>query len=142
MSTVVVQSGDRNPGCLIQILWFALVGWWLGQLWIAAAWFLMLTIIGIPIAVAMLNKIPQIIALRGHSDGVHVRTVGRTTVVTTGGSMPQRFILTRAIYFVLIGWWLSAIWMEVAFFFCATIIGLPLGFWMFDQVPAVVSLHR
>ena len=142
MSTVVVQSGDRNPGCLIQLLWFALVGWWLGQIWIAVAWFLTLTVIGIPIAVAMLNKIPQIIALRGQSESVHVRTEGHTTVVSTGGAVPQRFILTRAVYFVLIGWWFSAIWMEVAYVLCATIIGLPLGFWMFDRVPAVVSLHR
>jgi uncharacterized membrane protein YccF (DUF307 family) len=48
----------------------------------------------------------------------------------------------RAIYFVLIGWWLSAVWMEMAYAICLTIIGLPIGLWMFDKVPALVSLRR
>ena len=36
----------ENPGCLVQLLWFALVGWWVGEIWIAVAWFLMVTVIG------------------------------------------------------------------------------------------------
>jgi hypothetical protein len=32
--------------------------------------------------------------------------------------------------------------MELSYLVCLTIIGLPLGFWMFDRVPALVSLHR
>ncbi|MGQ9554578.1 MAG: YccF domain-containing protein [Anaerolineae bacterium] len=145
MSTVVVtDSGQRrNPGCLVQIIWFLLVGWWASQLWIAVAWLLMLTIIGIPFGVMMLNNLPKVIALRDpSSSGVAVIQRGRTTVITTGGQAPQPNILLRAIYFVLIGWWLSAIWMELAYIVTATIIGMPLGFWMFDKVPALVSLRR
>jgi len=141
MSTVVVDS-KQGPGCLLQILYFFLIGWWLGQIWIAVSWFLMLTIIGIPIAVMMMNRLPQIIALRGYATTVTVKDVDGTPVATTGGSVPQHNIFLRAIYFVLIGWWFSAIWMEVAYIFCMTIILLPVGFWMFDQVPAIVSLHR
>ena len=58
MYTTVIDKRD-NPGCLIQVLWFALVGWWLGQIWIAVAWFLMVTIVGIPLGVMMLNKLPR-----------------------------------------------------------------------------------
>ena len=141
MSTVVVRT-QKGPGCLVQLLWFLFVGWWVGQLWIAAAWLLMLTVIGIPFAVMMLNRVPQVIALRGQNNGLTVSTVGDVTVVSAGAGVPQRNILLRAIYFLLIGWWLSAIWMEVAYFACLTIIGLPLGFWMFDRVPALVSLRR
>ena len=141
MSTVVVSS-QKNPGCLIQLLWFVFIGWWAGQLWIALAWLLMLTIVGIPLGVAMMNKVPRVIALRGQSGGVTVTTVGNVTVVTPGASVPQHNILLRAIYFLLVGWWLSALWMELAYFICLTIIGLPIGFWMFDKVPALVSLRR
>jgi uncharacterized membrane protein YccF (DUF307 family) len=71
-----------------------------------------------------------------------VTSVGNLEYVTRTTRVPQRNIVLRALYFVLIGWWLSAIWMELAYAVCLTIIGLPIGFWMFDKVPALVSLHR
>ena len=135
MSTVTVQ---RNPGCLIQLLWFAFIGWWAGQLWVGVAWALMLTVIGIPFAVMMLNLVPQVIALRGQRD-LTVSSIGGRPVITAA---PQVNLFVRAIYFLLIGWWFSAIWIELAYIFCLTIIGLPVGFWMFDLVPAIVSLRR
>ena len=137
--TIVVTN--QNPGCLVQVLWFALIGWWAGELWIATAWFLMLTIIGAPLAVVMLNKLPQVIALRGQTTGVEVTRIGNLAVVSPNVHIPQLNILLRAIYCVLIGWWLSALWMEVAYALCLSIIGLPVGFWMFDKVPALVSLR-
>ncbi|NLE76227.1 MAG: YccF domain-containing protein [Chloroflexi bacterium] len=140
MSTVVVKS-QESPGCLIQLLWFFFVGAWLGQAWVVIAWVLMVTIVGIPVAVKMLNALPQIVALRGQGQPLTVRTVGNNLQILPG-SPQQAPLLLRALYFLLIGWWFSAIWMEAAFLLCATVVGLPLGFWMFDRVPAIVSLHR
>jgi uncharacterized membrane protein YccF (DUF307 family) len=137
--TVIVTN--QNPGCLVQILWFALVGWWAGQLWMVAAWILMLTVVGAPLAVAMLNKLPQVIALRGQTAAVEVTRVGNLQYVTST-RIRQHNILLRALYFLLVGWWLSAFWMEAAYALSLSIIGLPLGFWMFDLVPALVSLRR
>ena len=139
MKKVIVSK--ENPGCLVQLLWFALVGWWAGELWIAAAWFLMLTVIGAPIAVAMLNMLPQVIALRGSRSAVEVTQVGDVWMHRET-HVPQRNILLRIVYFLLIGWWLSALWMEAAYALCLSIIGLPIGFWMFDQVPALLTLRR
>lgn len=101
----------------------------------------MVTILGIPLAIMMLNKLPQIIALREQSDDLIVQKLGDVTVVSQG-EQPQRNIILRALYFLLIGWWFSFIWMELAYLACVTLIGLPLGFWMFDRVPAILSLKR
>lgn len=137
MSTATIVA-KRNPGCLVQLAWFALVGWWLGQAWVAVAWALAASIIGMPLAVIMLNRLPEVIALRGEGE-LLVQNWGGRTYVT---DMPQVNVLLRALYFILIGWWASALWIELAYALCLSIIGLPIGFWMFDRVPAIVSLKR
>ena len=88
----------------------------------------MVTIVGAPIGVAMLNKLPQVIALRGHRTSIQV-TYDGASAIAKSSPVPQRNILLRAIYFVLIGWWLSALWMEVTYALCLSIIGLPIGIW-------------
>lgn len=135
MTQPIVYERTSRPGCLWQILWFAFIGWWLGAIWVSVAWLLNLTVIGLPLGAAMLNNVPQVMALRGRR---------RVQVSPTGevSSAPQINFLIRALYFVLIGWWLSALWMVVAYALCMTIIGLPIGFWMFDRVPALVTLKR
>ncbi len=135
MTRPIVYEQTSRPGCVLQILWFAFIGWWLGALWVVVAWVLCLTVIGLPLGVAMLNNVPQVIALRGRRL-VQVSPDGRVSDV------PQVNFFICAIYFLLIGWWLSAIWMVAAYALCMTIIGLPLGFWMFDLVPALVTLKR
>jgi uncharacterized membrane protein YccF (DUF307 family) len=135
--------GNRNPGCLIQILWFLFIGWWLAQIWIGIAWLLLVTIVGIPIGVAMLNRVPFVLALRDPSEvQLRARQIGHGAYVYEHTGAPQRPFLLRAVYFLLVGWWLSALWMGLAYVICCTIIGLPLGVWMFDLVPALVSLRR
>jgi uncharacterized membrane protein YccF (DUF307 family) len=90
----------------------------------------------------MLNALPRVIALRNPPQHVSVTTTAEGRLVSREAGLPQVNILLRAVYFVLVGWWLSALWMEVAYALCLTIIGLPIGFWMFDRVPALVSLKR
>ncbi len=141
MGTIFVND-KKGPPFLLQVLYFIFIGWWLGEIWIVIAWLFMVTIVGIPIGVAMFNKVPQVIALRQPRTGVTVSQRGNTTVVTTGVGLPQHNILVRAVYFLLIGIWLSALWVELAYAISLTIIGLPLGFWMFDRVPGVTSLRR
>ncbi|MCS6772760.1 MAG: YccF domain-containing protein [Anaerolineae bacterium] len=135
MNRPIVYEEGQRPGCLLQLLWFVFVGWWLGALWVGAAWLLNLTIIGTPLGVAMLNRVPQIIALRGRRL-VEIDPSGQVRRVR------EVNIFIRAIYFLLIGCWLSALWIAVAYLLCLTIVGLPLGFWMFDLTPAIVSLKR
>lgn len=49
--------------------------------------------------------------------------------------------LIRAIWFLLIGWWLSGIVTTIAYILCITIIGMPFGFALFNLLPAVLTLR-
>ena len=139
--SVVVET-KQNPGCLLQLLWFAFIGIWLGQAWMVVAWIFMVTIIGIPIGVAMLNMLPKVIALREPSRQVIVSTSREGEITQREVGPEQVNIVLRAIYFILIGWWFSAVWMEAAYAVSLSIIGLPIGFWMFDRVPLILSLKK
>ena len=141
MITTIVDN-RRNPGCLLQLLWFAVIGWWLGQIWMAVAWFLMVTILGIPIAVAMLNRLPKVIALREPDAHLQMTTLPDGRIRSGEVEPVQINVFLRALYFVLVGWWFSALWMEAAYAVCMTVIGLPIGFWMFDRVPLILTLKR
>jgi uncharacterized membrane protein YccF (DUF307 family) len=50
-------------------------------------------------------------------------------------------LLVRAIWFIFIGWWASAVAIGVAYFLCAIIIGLPLAFMIFNQLPLILTLR-
>lgn len=142
MSTPVVV-GSRNPGCLVQLLWFIFVGSWVTLTWVSAAWIFMVSIIGLPLGVWMLNRVPMVLALRDPSEArVRARQIGKGQWVYEATEAPQHPFLIRAIYFLLVGWWLSALWMALAYLLCCTIIGLPLGILMFDFVPMLVTLRR
>lgn len=135
MNNTTTYQQNTSPGCLLQILYFLVIGWWLGGAWVIAAWLLMLTIIGLPVGAAMLNNVPQVMALRGRRV-VQVNAQGRAS------NAPELSVLIRAPYFLLVGWWLSGLWLSVAYACAMSVIGLPLGFWMFDLAPAIATLKR
>lgn len=135
----IERTGE--PGCLIQTLWFLFVGWWLGSLAISLAWFLNVTIIGLPLGLAILNNIPKLLALQNPERYVQVVSRGGRTVVRES-DLPERPFLLRALFFLLIGWWWSGIWLGVAYLLCATIILLPVGLAMFRATPAMTTLER
>ncbi|MGQ9681542.1 MAG: YccF domain-containing protein [Anaerolineae bacterium] len=53
---------------------------------------------------------------------------------------PATPFLIRALYFVFIGWWFTWLWINLAWAFNATVILLPLGLWMLNRVPQVLTL--
>jgi uncharacterized membrane protein YccF (DUF307 family) len=54
----------------------------------------------------------------------------------------QPSLLVRAVWFLLVGWWLTGIWLSVAWLLNVTIIGIPLGIKLINWVPYVLSLKK
>lgn len=134
---IVIQRND-GPGLLIRAVYFILFGWWFSGIWAVVAWILCLTIIGLPFGLYMLNRLPQVVTLRPSRSDLVLTTTGRVIE----RDVPQLPFLIRALYFLLIGWWLSAVWIAIAWALNASIIGMVIGFWMFDRVPALITLSR
>ena len=115
---------------VVRIAWFFLVGWWLTLLAINVAWILNVTIILLPIGVKIINRVPYLLTLKHRDTSIRADGVAQTS------------LLVRAVYFVFVGWWASFIWANVAWALCVTVIGIPVGIWMFNKLPYVTSLYR
>jgi uncharacterized membrane protein YccF (DUF307 family) len=139
MAAIVVQN--RQGGLfylLLRVVYFVVIGLWLSGIWAAVAWLLCVTIIGLPIGLWMLDRLPQVSTLQPQRNDLVITTDGRTM----SRQIAQHPWILRAVYFVLVGWWLSALWLTVAWALCSVVIGLPFGFWMMNRVPGVLTLAR
>ena len=134
---------NQGPGCLVRGLYFLFVGSWLGAFWMLAAWLFNVTIIGLPVGLAMLNRIPQIMTLRPSRVQTTV-TVRNGAPVVNQTPLRQHSFFLRALYFICIGFWFSLVWMISAWLIAGITLGLglPAAFWMFDRVPQVTTLTR
>ncbi|MFB6106516.1 MAG: YccF domain-containing protein [Halobacteriaceae archaeon] len=56
--------------------------------------------------------------------------------------MAQRSLLVRALWFVLVGWWLTPVVVNVAWLLNATVVGIPLGVKLVNLVPTVLTLRE
>jgi uncharacterized membrane protein YccF (DUF307 family) len=143
MSTTIATTRVKEPvrefPFLLRVIWFFVLGWELAGVWILIAWALNITLIGLPIGLWMIDRVPQVLTLKT-KPGAYVVDLksGRAQFVAT----KQPSFIIRAVYFVLFGWWLSLLWAAVAWILCATILGLPLGVVMLNALPFVTTLHH
>jgi uncharacterized membrane protein YccF (DUF307 family) len=126
---------------LVRIVYFLFFGWWATGIWINVAWFLNATIIALPLGVWMLNRVPEVLTLRPSRQMIVAKGRGEAVEFRTL-DLPQRSWLLRLLYFVLIGWWLGWLWSNAAWAISVTVIGLPIGIWMFNRIPALTTLMR
>jgi len=119
-----------NRSLLVRALWFVFVGWWLTPVLVNVAWLLNATIILLPFGIKLINLVPTALTL------AEPRSLDDT------GSANQPSLVVRATYFVLIGWWLSWLWANIAVALSLTIVGIPVAIWMFNRLPYVTSLYR
>jgi uncharacterized membrane protein YccF (DUF307 family) len=126
----------KPPNLILRVMWFILVGWWLTGILSVAAWALNATIIGLPLGLWIINRLPLAATLRPLSSEYRIENGALRPAVA------QHPLLLRAIYFLLIGWWLSGLWMAVAYALLLTIVGMPAAFWMYGRIGAVTTLYR
>jgi len=116
---------------LVRALWFLAVGWWATPIVVNAAWALNATVVLIPLGIKLINLIPTVL------------TLAEPRSLSDPDAEPRQYsLVVRAVYFVLVGWWLSFLWANIAALFALTVIGLPIAFWMFNRLPYVTSLYR
>jgi uncharacterized membrane protein YccF (DUF307 family) len=131
----------HGPGLLIRALWWLFAGWWLSGLVIGIAWAALVTIVGIPLGIWLINRLPTVLTLRPRT---RTWTLGEDAtgqpVVVAGRE--QVAWPVRGVWFVLVGWWLSAFWMGAAWLLQITVIGIPVALLMFNRTPFVASLYR
>ena len=137
----IVVTDRGGPGCLARFVWYVFVGWWLSGLAIGLGWFLAVTIIGLPLAFMIFNRIPAIMTLRGRTREYEADVRDGVTYLR-GRNLDQLPLMVRVIWFLLVGWWLGAIWMAAAWLVSLPIITLPLGIWMMDRIGGVMTLLR
>jgi uncharacterized membrane protein YccF (DUF307 family) len=52
-----------QPSVVIRGLWFLFLGWWTSGLWTGIAYVATVTIVGIPLAVWMYDRLPFVVSL-------------------------------------------------------------------------------
>jgi uncharacterized membrane protein YccF (DUF307 family) len=138
MATRVAQQPEAaHRPMWLRVIWFVLVGWWASALTLAVAYVCMLTIIGLPLAFWIFDRVPLVLTLKPRSHWTDDAADGG---VTRGPD--QLSLIVRALYFLLVGWWFSGIWITAAYVMFVTIIGIPVGVVMLNLLPAVVTLQR
>ena len=140
-SNIVVMSDSPEPNMLLRVVWFVFVGWWLSFWAIVLATVLQLTIIGIPGAIWVINRIPQIMTLKT-SRRLQVSNNDSGVTVIGYSDREQRRWWVRAIYYVLVGWWATFVWLLLLWIAGILIITLPISFWMSGQTGKVQTLRR
>ena len=136
---IEVQDG---PGLLVRALWFVFVGWWLSALMAAIAWGAMITIIGLPLGIWLINRIPTFTTLRPRTR--ELQAVIDASGFTRFVHLPREQVAwpVRGLWFLVVGWWASAAVMAIGWALMVLIITLPLGLVLFNRVPFVASLYR
>lgn len=137
-----VVEMKTGPSMLVRVVWYLLVGWWLTGLVMAIAWIAGITIIGLPLAFYVINRIPTALTLRPRLERYQLVTGSDGVTRQERIATEQSGVLVRLLYFVLVGWWLSALWMVASYLLMLTILGVPLGLMMANRLPYIFSLHR
>lgn len=132
----------RQVPLLLRFVYFLLFGLWAGGICAALGWALCLTVIGMPFGIWILHRLPLVTTLTMPDEEYQPVETPQKWSHAHPPAVDEGFpFLVRAVWFVLVGWWLSAIWIKIAFILAATFILSPFGFWMINRVPAVLTLE-
>ncbi len=139
---MIANEIQRGPGFLVRAIWFVLVGWWLTGIVSAIAWFAMVTIIGLPLGIYLVNHIPTYLTLRPRTKAISWVADGVGGWAVAEVSVRQVHWAIRFLWFLFVGWWASALVMAIGYALIVFIITIPIGLWIYNRVPFVASLYR
>jgi uncharacterized membrane protein YccF (DUF307 family) len=131
-----------GPNIVIRFLWWLFIGWWASGIVVILAWISLITIIGIPLGIYLINQLPTILTLRPRTRTWNLGEDADGNVVMSDANRSQIAWPIRGIWFVVVGWWASWFWMVLAWLIQLTVIGLPLAILMFNRTPFIASLYR
>lgn len=138
---LIIVHNNGGPGLFVRGIWFLFVGWWLSWLAIGVAYIACLTLVGLPLGFYIFNRLPMILTLRARNDRI-VTEVRDGVTFLRHDHVEQLPMWVRAVYFLLVGWWLGAIYLGLAWFLCVMLVTMPIGLVMFNRVGAVMTLLR
>src|SRR6266571_3333064 len=138
---VNVNIQQHQHGFFVRALYFIFIGWWAGLIWLNVGYFFVLTIIGLPFGLVMLNRLPYVLTLKPASQSVNINITGNTTNISIGGAQQINFWI-RALYFIFVGWWAGLAWSGLAYGMFVCILTMPVGIMMFNILPAVITLRK
>ncbi len=138
----IIVSGRAQHGFFLRALWYIAIGWWLSGLVSGLAYLCIVTVVGIPAGFWLINRIPAAMTLRQRTRDVVGMLDENGNVVLVERHIQQQSLLLRALWFVVVGWWALSLWMAAAWLFSVTVIGIPLGIWMYNRTPWIATLQR
>ena len=125
----------------MRALYFIFIGWWAGLFWLNIGYFFVLTVIGLPVGLMMLNRLPTVLTLKPASQQVNINITGGVTNINIGGAQQVSFLI-RAVYFVFIGWWAGLLLAWAAYALFVLVVTIPLGVMLLNLLPTVITLRK
>ena len=62
-NVTVNVGGVQQTNFLVRVVYFLFLGWWLGGIWTSIGYSLCLTVLGLPLGLMMLNRLPAVLTL-------------------------------------------------------------------------------
>jgi len=142
MAAPAIVELKSGPHILVRIVWYLAVGWWLTGIVMGIAWLLAITVIGLPLTIYLVNRVPTVLTLRPRAQQFQLVTGADGVTRYQRLATEQSGLLVRLVYFLLVGWWASLAWTAVSYLLMLTVLAIPLGLMMVNRLPFVFSLHR
>ncbi len=64
LATRIQQGSLAQSPFILRMLYFLFIGWWFSAIWLLIAWLASVTLIGLPLAIWMYNRVPAITTLK------------------------------------------------------------------------------
>jgi len=129
----------RQVPIIVRLLYFFFAGLWIGTIAAEIGWICCVTIVGLPLGIYIFHRLPLVMTLKMPDEQmIPVGPYGYYRIAPPEQSPP---LPARIVWFILVGWWFSFFWVNLALILGVTVIFTPVAFWMVNKVPALLTLE-